>query len=187
MENKALFLDRDGVINRDNHFVHRIDDFQFLDGIFDLCRQAQQAGYLIIVITNQSGIERGLFTLEDFQLLTNWMKARFSDEGITITDVFFCPSLSGHDRKPDIGLFEKARDRYHVNMEHSFSLGDKERDVEAGRRAHVGFNVLLASTRDASSEASIPSSSADRIISCLREMIPLVTNPGNQIGSNVDI
>jgi D-glycero-D-manno-heptose 1,7-bisphosphate phosphatase len=71
---RALFLDRDGVINVDHGYVHRIDQLQFMDGIFDLCLLAQARGYLLIVVTNQAGIGRGLFTEDDFRVLTEWIK-----------------------------------------------------------------------------------------------------------------
>ncbi|MDO5567425.1 MAG: HAD family hydrolase [Planctomycetia bacterium] len=147
MANKALFLDRDGVINVDDHYVHRIEDFRFVDGIFELCRAARDKGYLIIVVTNQSGIERGYFTHDDFRVLTDWMIERFREEGVVITEVYYCPSLSGPDRKPLPGMFEKARIKYDLDMSRSLSLGDKERDVQAGIRAGVGTNVLFSSER----------------------------------------
>lgn len=140
---KALFLDRDGTINIDNHYVHRKEDFYFIDGIFDLCRMAQKTGYLIIVITNQSGIERGYYTEEDFLTLTDWMVKRFREEGIEIADVFYCPSLSGEDRKPRPGLFEKAIKKFDIDRKLSLSLGDKERDIEAALNAGIGRNYLF--------------------------------------------
>ena len=102
--NKALFLDRDGTINVDYGYVHEPSRFVFIDGIFEFCREAQKKGYLIVVITSQSGIERGFFTEMDFASVTRHMKEEFAKEGVTITDVFHCPSLSGPDRKPEPGL-----------------------------------------------------------------------------------
>ena len=140
---KALFLDRDGTINADYAYVHDKEHFDFLPGVFDFCRAAQAKGYLIIVITNQSGIARGYCTEDDFRSLNDWMVARFADEGVTIADVFHCPELSGPDRKPEPGLFLKARDKYGIDMAASVSLGDKPRDVEAGKRAGVGKNLIF--------------------------------------------
>lgn len=140
---KALFLDRDGTINADYAYVHDKEHFDFLPGVFDFCRAAQAKGYLIIVITNQSGIARGYYTEDDFRSLNDWMVARFADEGVTIADVFHCPELSGPDRKPEPGLFLKARDKYGIDMAASVSLGDKPRDVEAGKRAGVGKNLIF--------------------------------------------
>ena len=137
---KALFLDRDGTINFDYGYVHDPERFVFIDGIFDLCRCAQAKGYLIIVITNQSGITRGYFSEADFARVTQYMIENFAKEGVTITDVFHCPSLSGPDRKPEPGLFLRAMEKYDIDMAASVNVGDGDRDMEAGRRAGVGRN-----------------------------------------------
>lgn len=141
---KALFLDRDGTINVDRAYVHAKDDFTFIDGVFEFCRTAQEKGYLIIVITNQSGIARGYYSEADYKELTDWMVGEFSKRGVAIADVFHCPELSGPDRKPEPGMFLKARDKYSIDMSASVNIGDKPRDVEAGERAGVGVNMLFS-------------------------------------------
>ncbi len=145
---KALFLDRDGTINVDHGYVHSRERFEFIDGVFDFCRAAQNKGYLIIIVTNQSGIARGYYTEADYRALTDWMVAEFARNGVTITDVFHSPKLSGADRKPEPGLFLKARDKWAIDMPSSVSLGDKPRDIEAGERAGVGTNLLFTGTYD---------------------------------------
>ena len=90
-QTKALFLDRDGVINVDKNYVWRIEDFEFLPDIFELCRAAQTVGLLPIIVTNQAGIGRGYYTEQDFQTLTEWMLAEFSAQGIGIGRVYHCP------------------------------------------------------------------------------------------------
>ena len=140
---KALFLDRDGTINVDYGYVHEPEKFVFIDGVFDFCRKAQAEGYLIVVVTSQSGIERGYFTETDFAVVTKYMTERFAAEGVAIADVFHCPSLSGPDRKPEPGLFLKAKEKYDIDMSASVNVGDRERDLEAGRRAGVGRNLLF--------------------------------------------
>lgn len=144
--NKALFLDRDGTINVDTGYVHKPEHFIFIDGIFDFCREAQSNGYLVIVITSQSGIERGYFTEADYERTTKFMVEEFAHHGVTITDVLHCPSLSGPDRKPAPGLFLKARDKHDIDMSLSVNVGDRERDLEAGRAAGVGTNILFTGT-----------------------------------------
>jgi len=146
MTNKALFLDRDGVINTDHGFVRRREDFQFLAGLFELCRYFQNREYKLIVITNQSGVARGYFTEEDVQELHKYMLAELQKERITITDIFYCISVDdAHpDRKPNPGLFLKARDAHSLDMAASVSVGDKERDIIAARKAGVGINILLS-------------------------------------------
>lgn len=140
---KALFLDRDGTINVDAGYVHEPDKFIFITGIFDFCRIAQASGYLIIVITNQSGIERGLFTEDEYAKINSHMIAEFRKHGVTITETFHCPSLTGPDRKPAPGLFLKAKAKYDIDMASSVNIGDKERDLQAGRAAGVGRNILF--------------------------------------------
>ena len=140
---KALFLDRDGTINVDYGYVHEKERFEFLPGIFDFCRRAVGLGYSIFVITNQSGIARGMFGEREYASLTRWMKRRFAAEGCPITAVYHCPRLDGPDRKPAPGLFLRASRRYGIDMAASVSVGDKPRDVEAGKAAGVGRNYLL--------------------------------------------
>ena len=140
---KALFLDRDGTINVDYGYVYQIEKFQIIDGIFELCQKAQEKGYLIIVITNQSGIERNYYTLEDFKNLTNHMIKIFKEQNIQIHDVFYCPSLNSPDRKPNPGMFLKAKEKYNIDMNASISVGDKTTDIQAAEKAGVGKNFLL--------------------------------------------
>ena len=142
--NKAIFLDRDGTINVDMGYVHDPRNFEFIDGVFEFCLDAQQKGFKIIVVTNQSGIERGYFTEDDYERTTRYMVEEFGRHGVMITDVLHCPSLSGPDRKPAPGLFLKARDRHDIDMSRSINIGDKDRDVQAGRAAGVRTNVLFS-------------------------------------------
>ena len=143
MPNKALFLDRDGTINIDYGYVYQIGNFKLIDGIIDLCRKAQQKGYLIIIITNQSGIARGYYPDEDFHKLNQYMIDLFSEEDITITDVYYCSELDGPRRKPECGMFIEAQKEYDIDMAMSVSVGDKERDIQAGIKAGVGKNLLF--------------------------------------------
>jgi D-glycero-D-manno-heptose 1,7-bisphosphate phosphatase len=149
---KALFLDRDGVINHNYGYVYRQEDFKFEDGIFELCRAAQAIGYLLIVATNQSGIARGYYTEADFAKITNWMLGRFHEEGVKITEVFYCPYHPEHgvgsyrqdssDRKPNPGMLLKAKAKYGLSMAASVMLGDKPSDIAAAKAAGVGINCL---------------------------------------------
>ena len=140
---RALFLDRDGTINVDYGYVYQPEKFELIDGIVELCQKAQEKGYIIIVITNQSGIARGYYTEEDYKILEQYMINKFSELGIKITDVFHCPELSGERRKPECGMFLEAQQKYNINMETSVSIGDKQRDLEAGKKAGVGKNLLF--------------------------------------------
>jgi D-glycero-D-manno-heptose 1,7-bisphosphate phosphatase len=140
--NKALFLDRDGVVNVEKNYVHRIEDFEFMDGIFPLCKRFQDQGFLILVTTNQAGIARGLYTLEDLLGLNAWMTDRFADQGIRMARIYHCPhhpDFTGECacRKPNPGMLLQARDDFDLTLSECVLLGDKESDLEAGRRAGV--------------------------------------------------
>ena len=111
---KALFLDRDGTINVDYGYVFQREKFKFIDGVIELCRRAEEKGYLIIVITNQSGIARGYYSDADFQEITRYMTMKFADSGVHITDVFYCPDLDGNRRKPNAGMFLEALSLIHI-------------------------------------------------------------------------
>ena len=141
---KALFLDRDGTINVDYDYTFETEKFEFLDGIVDLCKDAQAKGYKIFVCTNQSGVERGFYTIEQMNTFNEYMKNEFKKHGVEITDVYCCPYLEHEDRKPSPGMFIKARDRYNIDMENSVAVGDKERDTEAAMAAGVKVSYLLS-------------------------------------------
>ena len=147
---KTIFLDRDGVINKDINYLHKIDDFEFIDGIFDACLYFQSLGYKIIIITNQSGISRGYYTLSDYQKVTQWMLDQFKYKSINILDIFHCPH-GGPDstcdcRKPKPGMLLKAKDRHNTDMEKSWMIGDKERDIIAANSAGIDNTILVRSS-----------------------------------------
>jgi D-glycero-D-manno-heptose 1,7-bisphosphate phosphatase len=152
---KVLFLDRDGVVNVDHGYLFRPADFEFIDGVFAGCRQFQDAGYEIIIITNQSGIGRGYYTEQDFDYLTQWMTRQFADNGINILDVFYCPHHPDKAnppykqdctcRKPAPGMLLKAKAKHHVQMGHSIMIGDKGSDMQAAVNAGVGKKFLVTS------------------------------------------
>ena len=155
----ALFLDRDGIINVDHDYVYRREDFEFIDGIFELCRHAKMLDYQIFVVTNQAGIGRGYYTEQDFHALTDWMCGVFRDEQVIIDKVYFCPFHAEHGigqykvnspfRKPGPGMILQAAQEFDVDLAGSVLLGDRETDVQAGIAAGVGTNLLM---RPASSE-----------------------------------
>ena len=91
--NRAVFLDRDGTINEDRHYLYKIEDFAFLPGVVEALRLLQEAGFLLIVVTNQSGIGRGYYTEADFQKLNTWMLSELKHQGITVAATYYCPHL----------------------------------------------------------------------------------------------
>ena len=151
--NKAAFLDRDGVINYDRNYVHKWDDFELITGCEEALKQLQEAGYLLLVITNQSGIARGYYTLDDYQVLTEQMINYFKIKGIVINKVYYCPHLKEANvkeynidcncRKPKDGMIIKAVNEFNINLEESLLIGDKKIDIQAGKSAGVGSLYLL--------------------------------------------
>jgi D-glycero-D-manno-heptose 1,7-bisphosphate phosphatase len=150
----ALFLDRDGVINVEKNYVHRIEQFEFLPGIFDLCAAARDLGYLLVVVTNQAGIGRGYYTEDAYRALTDWMLARFRDHRIAIARVYHCPyhptaglgayRRDSFERKPNPGMILRARDELGIALERSVLIGDKDSDMAAGRAAGVAILLKLS-------------------------------------------
>lgn len=154
---RALFLDRDGVINVDRGYVHRIDQFEFVPGIFDLVRFAlRELGWAVIVATNQSGIGRGLYDEADFQTLTRWMCERFRAEEAPLTRIYHCPyhPLEGigqyrmdHPwRKPSPGMILQAAADYGLDLGGCALVGDDMRDIEAAAAAGIGLRIRVGST-----------------------------------------
>jgi D-glycero-D-manno-heptose 1,7-bisphosphate phosphatase len=149
--NKALFIDRDGVINVDKVHVSEIAQFEFTDGIFELCRKYAEADYRILVITNQAGIAKGYYTEEDFKVLSDWMVGEFEARGIKIDRVYHCPhhpDFTGKCvcRKPEPGMILKAIDEFDLVISRCVLIGDKESDLEAGRRAGIPETNLVMLT-----------------------------------------
>ncbi|NQV13929.1 HAD family hydrolase [bacterium] len=149
---KALFLDRDGVVNVERNYTIQIEDFQFIEGIHALCSEFQERGYLIFVITNQAGIARGYYTEAEFQQLTDWMLEAFESNGIHIEKVYHCPHHPdfGGDcecRKPNPGMILQAKFDYNLDLAKSILIGDKESDLQAGRNAGIGQNILFNGTK----------------------------------------
>ena len=145
----ALFLDRDGVVNIEKNYLHKQEDFEFNDGIFELCRHYQDKGYILVVVTNQSGIARGYYTEMDFANLTFWMIDAFSKQGIEIAQVYHCPhhpDISGECecRKPRPGMLLKAAIELNIDLETSVLVGDSERDIEAAHRAGLKETYLFS-------------------------------------------
>ena len=148
MSNKTIFLDRDGVINHEVNYLHKIADFKFISGTFDACQSFLKLGYKIIIITNQSGIARGYYSVNDYEKLTNWMLSQFKNQGILILDTFYCPHLPEFNctcRKPNPGMFIKAKNKHNIDMNNSWIIGDKETDIEAAKSACVPNTILVRS------------------------------------------
>ena len=143
---KTIFLDRDGVINKETGYIHKIEDFQFINGVFEACQNFNQLGYQIIIVTNQSGISRGYYSENDFQIITHWMLSEFKKNYINILDIFYCPHMPESKcncRKPKPGMFIEAQNKYDINMEESWMIGDSERDIVAANLAGIKNTILV--------------------------------------------
>jgi D,D-heptose 1,7-bisphosphate phosphatase len=173
---KALFLDRDGVVNVEKCYVHRKEDFDFLEGIFDLCRVAQSRGYLLIIITNQSGIARGYYSEETFHELTTWMRGEFARRGIVIAAIYYCPyhpeagigkyRADSFDRKPAPGMLLRAARDFDLDLPQCILIGDRACDMQAAAAAGVGCKILLRTPHTEPEAAA----AADRTIDRLTEV-----------------
>jgi len=163
--NKAVFLDRDGVINHDHAYVSKIEDFDFIDGVFEACQEFIKQGYLIIVVTNQSGIGRGYYSEADFNVLTDWMKSEFAKQDVPIAHVYFCPHhpkkalpeyLKECDcRKPMPGMLNQAIKQFDIDVTQSIMVGDKISDLEAAQAAGIKTKILVKSGKPVTDEAKM--------------------------------
>ena len=143
----AVFLDRDGVLNLDTDFLHRPEDVIWLPGAREAVRLLNRRGYLVFVVTNQSGVARGLFTEADVATLHHWMQGELAKLGAHVDAFFVCPHHPEAPlpeyrracacRKPAPGMIEQACRDWPVDRRHSLLIGDKDRDVEAARRAGI--------------------------------------------------
>ncbi|MDA8755369.1 D-glycero-beta-D-manno-heptose 1,7-bisphosphate 7-phosphatase [Candidatus Pseudothioglobus singularis] len=148
MSIKTIFLDRDGVINKEKHYLYKISDFVFIDGVFDSCKYIQNLGFEIIIITNQSGISRGFYTEDDYLNLTRWMLDIFNKNNINILDVLYCPHHPNSGcfcRKPKPGMLIDAKAKYNIDMGNSWLIGDKENDIKAAKNAGIKNTILVKS------------------------------------------
>lgn len=178
MSRAALFLDRDGVINIDHAYVSKKENFEFVEGIFELCRSAKQSGFLICVVTNQAGIGRGYYTEKDFLELTDWMCGAFSEVGAEIDKVYFCPTHPEYGvgeyktdspfRKPGPGMILQAADELGIDLAKSILVGDKETDIQAGIAAGVGCNLLYRAMPLAAPEET----TATAVVDDFRQILP---------------
>ena len=177
--NKALFLDRDGIINVNHGYVIKKQDIDWIPGIFDLVKDASDKGYKVIVITNQSGIGRGYYSENEFQELCVWMTAQFKDQGATIDAIYHCPhhpvSAKGkylkqcNCRKPAPGMGLQAKGDFNLSLQNSVMVGDRMSDMEMAANGKIGRAYLFS---DKYNLADLPDSTHTRfhLISQLQQV-----------------
>ncbi|MCD4758876.1 MAG: D-glycero-beta-D-manno-heptose 1,7-bisphosphate 7-phosphatase [Arcobacteraceae bacterium] len=145
---KVVFLDRDGVINIEKDYLYKIEDFEFIDGVFSSLQYLQTLGFKFIIITNQSGIGRGYYTLEQYNILTLWMKEQFKQQGIDIVEVYCCPHAPDKNcscRKPNIGMIEQASKILNIDYKNSWLIGDKSSDIQTAINANIKNTIQVRS------------------------------------------
>lgn len=151
---QAVFLDRDGTLCEEIEYLHRVEDLRLFPGVFRALARLKQAGYLLVVVTNQAGVGRGFFEEADVEKLHEHMSRIFEHEGATIDAFYYCPyhpqaavdryRKSSPDRKPGAGMLLRAAEELGIDLARSVMIGDHEKDVEAGRRA--GCRTVLVGT-----------------------------------------
>lgn len=136
--NKAVFLDRDGIINYDKNYLYKVEDFEFIPGVINGLKTLQEAGFLLIIITNQSGVARGYFDEKQLNILHEYMLNELKKQNVYISDILYCPHHPEalikkykkicNCRKPKTGLFYEAINKWNIDIDNSFAIGDNVRD-----------------------------------------------------------
>ncbi|PHM48703.1 D-glycero-beta-D-manno-heptose 1,7-bisphosphate 7-phosphatase [Xenorhabdus miraniensis] len=179
----AVFLDRDGTINIDHGYVHEIDNFQFIDGVIEAMLELKKMGYALVLVTNQSGIARKIFTEDQFMQLTEWMDWSLADRGVDLDGIYYCPHHpEGNDeeykkscncRKPQPGMLLDAQQALHIDMSASYMVGDKIEDMLAAHDANVGTKILVRTGKPVTEAAE---QAADLVINSLADLPNVIKN-----------
>lgn len=153
--NRAVFLDRDGTINIEKHYLYKSSEFEYVEGAVEGLKTLSEMGYLLVIVTNQSGIARGFYTEEDFRKLDAWMKDDLLTKGIRVAGSYYCPHLPDgavkkyacecECRKPRTGLYWRAAKELNIDMDRSYAIGDKLRDLSICKESGVK-GILFSNT-----------------------------------------
>jgi len=170
---KAIFLDRDGVINKEVNHLSDPNNFEFIEGSIEALKILKQKGFLLIIITNQAGIARGLFTDETLKSIHNKMNKRLKQDGVELDDIFYCPhhpDFSGpcDCRKPNPGMIFNAKSKYNIDLNNSFMIGDTLKDIQTGIAAKCK-TVLVLTGYGKEEQKNISSIKPDMIFKNLKE------------------
>ena len=153
---KAIFFDRDGVVNVNTDYVYKISDFKFMDGFLDFFSACKKSGFLALVVTNQSGINRGFYSERDFKMLSDFMQEQLREKTSFCFDkIYHCPHSPSENcicRKPKIGMIQNALKDFNIDLEQSFLIGDNESDIECAINAGIKTQILLTQGKIAESK-----------------------------------
>ena len=171
---KAIFLDRDGVINIDKKFVHKISDFEFIDGVFESLKYLISKNFKLFIVTNQSGIGRNLYSIKDFNKLNSWMIEELLSHNIVIDDVQFChhhPNQNCLCRKPKTGMIDKIlKKNINLNLTESWLIGDKDIDIELAINSKIKNTIQVRSGKYFNEKKS----KADFIIDSIKDIKKII-------------
>jgi D-glycero-D-manno-heptose 1,7-bisphosphate phosphatase len=170
---KAIFLDRDGVINIEKNYLYKIEDFEFIDGIFEALLYLQSLNYKLFIITNQSGIGRGYYTNDDFTELTLWMIKEFTKHHINISQVEYCPHTPNDNctcRKPLTGMIDNILKNNLIDLSQSWLIGDKNSDIQCAKNANIKNTIQVKSGHIFNDKDS----NADYILSSLAKINSII-------------
>jgi len=171
---KVIFLDRDGVINIEKNYLYKIEDFEFIDGTFSSLKYLQSLGYKFVIITNQSGIGRGYYTLNQYQELTNWMVDQFKNHGVNISEVFCCPHSPNDNcncRKPKIGMITQSSKILDIDYKNSWLIGDKDSDIQTAYNANIPNTIQVKSGHNFNEE----NSKAKFVVDSIKDIINIIS------------
>lgn len=179
--NKAVFLDRDGTLNIDYGYVHKIDDFHFIEGSIEALKKLKEMGYLLVLVTNQSGIARGYFTEQEFLQVTEWMDWSLADRGVDLDGIYYCPhhpeaklaefKQDCDCRKPKSGMLLQAIEELNIDPARSIMIGDKVEDLFAGQGAKIRTNILVRTGKEVTAKEE---DEADYVLDSIADLPSLI-------------
>ena len=179
--NKAVFLDRDGTLNIDYGYVHKIDDFHFIEGSIEALKKLKEMGYLLVLVTNQSGIARGYFTEQEFLQLTEWMDWSLADRDVDLDGIYYCPhhpeaklaefKQDCDCRKPKSGMLLQAIEELNIDPARSIMIGDKIEDLCAGQGAKIRTNILVRMGKEVTAKEE---DEADYVLDSIADLPSLI-------------
>lgn len=171
--NKAVFLDRDGTINREVNYLYKTEDFVVIPGAIEAIKTFKELGYKAIVITNQAGVARGYYKEEDVQVLHDYLDKLLEEHNAYIDAYYYCPhhpegiiekyKCKCNCRKPQTGMIEQAARDYNINLNESIIIGDKETDVITGRNVGIGKAILVRSGHPIEEEKTVADAVFDNL------------------------